>query len=29
MNAGQPYTIEASFPSDAELKIQQQVIPRK
>jgi hypothetical protein len=29
MNSGQPYTIEASFPSDEELKIQQQVIPRK
>ena len=29
MTAGAPYTIEASFPSDAELKIQQQVIPRK
>jgi Intracellular proteinase inhibitor len=29
MTGGQPYTIEASFPSDAELKIQQQVIPQK
>ena len=29
MNAGQRYTIEASFPNYPDLKIQQQVIPRK
>jgi hypothetical protein len=29
MNAGQPYTIEASFPSYPQFKIQQKVIPQK
>lgn len=29
MNAGQPYTVEASFPAYPELTIRQQVIPQK